>query len=119
MNVPVKAFDLLEDEDDEVVLLAEAVLLAEELLLLVGLAEVRWRKDMASFWVVHDHPHDKREIGERNREMTTKSLLDVAFRGSFGDNSIRCGAALPNDQRCVWSGRRVEERGRSGWRALY
>jgi hypothetical protein len=112
LNVPVKALDLLEEEDEEVVLLAEVELLTEELLLLVGLAEVRWCRGMASVGLVTIAYTTKKEDGKEEREdakvVSMVSLLVVWF----SVNSVRCGAALPNDQRCVWSGRRVEERGR-------
>lgn len=41
-------------------LLTEDELLTEELLLLVGLAEVRWCKGMASVCIIYDRLHNKK-----------------------------------------------------------
>lgn len=69
---------MLEEEDEEVVLLAEVELLTEELLLLVGLAEVRWCRGMASVGLVTIAYTTKKEDGKEERE-DAKVVSMVSF----------------------------------------
>jgi hypothetical protein len=117
LNVPVKALDL--EEEEELVLLAETVLLTEELLLLDGLAEVRWWRGMASVWTVYDRQQQERRNREEARS-DAKVVSIMCVRGYFVVLTLFAAVQLcPTTSGVIWSGRRVEERGRFWLEALY
>lgn len=102
----------MEEEEEELVLLAETVLLTEELLLLDGLAEVRWWRGMASVWTVYDRQQQERRNREEARS-DAKVVSIMCVRGYFVVLTMFAAVQLcPTTSGVIWSGRRVEERGR-------